>query len=467
LHQISGFILLAAFFFNNTLLFAPACLAERSFFELDLSKAIEIAQINSPAISESRFKILEAQEEIKEIFGLFRSPRFELISYVGPISDAKGDVTDTSDTNDDYDQLGPFLKVDLTAVQPIYSFGKYSPAMEVGRKNLLMKKAMLRESINSLSFEVTKAFLGVVAGDEGRKIGGELVAQYHNLLERLQKIVNEQDSDIDVTHLLEAQAMFFEIEQLGSKPALKGAQALIYLRGLLNWEQNVRIRTIATTVPQFDGSVHLLSKLLEFSRTHSPLLRSYNFGLAALRKKAELEKKKKYPDLFIAVGAGYGTAPGRDKQTNAFISDNYNYENIGAVLGLKWDFNFHIDSAKEQKAFLEYQKIIAKKKLNLAEVDGKIRRYYNESLRYKRLLYVAGKSLKSAKTWIRVESDNLDLGIGNAQRFIKANKLYYQLKGNEIEMRYHYLVSLAQLAKTAGDMELFLKWLQNGKVQMH
>jgi len=426
-----------------------------------------MARENSPLLEIERLEITSAEEEINEIFGTFLSPKFELVSYGGLISDARGDYTTTSDSIEDYSHLGPFTKIDLTVIQPFYSFGKYGTAMNAGKNNLEMKTSMLRETSDNLGFEVTKAYLGIIAGLDGSQTGNELLERYEELLERIDELQQEPDSDIDASYLLEAKALFFDIKSQASKPTINKDQAQLYLAGLLNLEQGVTVVTSEIETPELNPVTDLVPSLNDFFHKHSPVIQSLDSGLKALKEKAALEKKKSYPDLFVAIGAGYGVAPGRDKQTNPFIADDYNYKKIGAVLGLKWNFNYHVNNAKERKAFISYQKIVQKKKLLLLQREGMIKKFHNEALRNQNLLHAATKSLKSAKTWLRLESENLDLGIGDVKRLVKAYQAYYQLKGNEIETRYHYLLSLAQLAKTTGDLDLFLLWIQNDKVQLN
>jgi len=434
--------------------------------ELSITDAIEIAQQKNPITAVSQFEISQAKEDINEIFGTFHSPQFEILSYGGLISDARGNATESPDSVEDYSHLGPFFKADIKIIQPLYSFGKYGTALEAGQQNLEMKKSMHRKSVTDLSFEVTKAFLGVVAGQSGNKAATELKKQYRALLEQVTRLSDDPDGEIDISYLLEAKTLLYEIEKQSTKPQAIRDQSLLYLKGLLNKKQDSQIIALATETPELEQSTDLLPKLLDYSRSHSPLQQSLSSALTALEKKYELEKKKTFPDLFVALGAGYGIAPDREKQINPFISDDYNYEKIGAVMGLKWNFNFHNSSAKEQKALLEYYKIMQKKKLVMVQLDGNIRKYYSEAIRYQKLLAAAQKSFKAAKSWLRLENDNMDLGIGDLKRFISASQSYYTLQSDEINARYTYLLSLAQLSKTMGDMNLFLQWINNGKVQL-
>jgi len=445
---------------------ASYCLAASSL-DLSLKDAIDIAQQDGHSkIVGSRLEIEIAEQEMNEIYGNFYAPRFGLESYSGVVPEARGDITTTSDTNEDYGHLGPFLKIDLKVIQPIYSFGKYASAKEAGQNNLEMKKALFRESKNNLSLNVVKAFLGVVAGREGTEVSKELRSHYEQLVKQIEKRIQSPDSDLDDSDLLEAKSLHFEIEKQCSTVASNTEQSLLYLKGLLNLEADAQLTTQAIETPSINESADLISQLQKYFREHSPLLQGLHSGMNALKQKAELEKRKRYPDLFVAIGAGYGTAPNRDKQDNAFITDNYNYEKLGGKLGLKWDLNYHVSEAKVQKTLIEHHQLAENMELTLRMKDGAITKLHGEAVRNKCLLAAATTSLKSAASWLRLESDNLDLGLGDIKRLVKAYKYYFQLKGDVISTRYMYLVSLAELADTTGDTDLFLQWIDNGTVQL-
>lgn len=443
------------------------CLAAPLLQDLSLKEAIEIAQLDAHAkTTSSQLEIDSAEQEVKEIFGTFYSPRFGLESYTGLVSEARGDITTTSDTNEDYDGLGPFLKIDLKVIQPLYSFGKYASAKEAGDNNLAMKVAQYHQSQDDLSLEVTKAFLGVVAGRAGTEVSKELRKGYEQLVQQVEKQLKNPDSNLDDADLLEAKSLHFQIEKQCSNIAANTDMSLLYLKGLLNLAPDMPLTTLATKTPEIDPSANIASQLQKYFRAHSPLLQRLHSGMKGLQKKAELERRKRYPDLFLAMGAGYGTAPNRDKQENAFITDDYNYERLGGALGLKWDFNFHVSDAKIGKALIEYKQLSEKKELTLRLKDGTIAKLYGDAVRNKGLLTAADKSLKAATSLLRLESDNVELGLGDIKRLIKAYQYYYQLKGDVISTRYSYLMSLAELANTAGDMNLFLQWIDNGTVQI-
>jgi outer membrane protein TolC len=457
---LSLFVLL--FLLNS----AVTASASEQTLNLDLSQAVTLAKKNNPLTKISRFEVEAAREKSKEIAGKFNYPQFQLKSYTGLVPGARGTVVSSPDQQGEYNNLGPFFKVDLDIIQPLYTFGKYVSAREAGRFNILVKKAAQQESENQLSFEVVKAFLGVVAGRDGSKVGVKLKEQYHNLLQKIENMLKRNAPDITDSQLLETKSMLFEIEKQSGQGPSAETQATLLLRGLLNLSGNIEINPASPQIPDFNAASTPLGQFLSYVKVHSWQIKGIDAGIKALKQKSTLEKDKKYPDVFLAAELGYGRAPNRDRQTNPFITDDYNYKNIGAVIGMKWDFNYKVHSAEEEQALLDYLKLVEKKKLLVLRLNGEIRNYYQSVQKQWHLLNVADESLRSARQWIRLESDNLDMGIGDVKRLISAYKQYFLLQSEEIQTRHSYLLALADLAKSVGNMELYLQWENDGQVRM-
>ena len=138
--RLSAFRHVILLYFLVSVLTASDCLAA-SALTLSLKKAIAIAQeATDSKAAVSKLEIDSARQDLEKVYGTFYSPRFSLESYSGLVSAAKGDITTTTDTNDDYGNLGPFLKIDLTVIQPIYSFGKYASAKKAGKNRVMPAK---------------------------------------------------------------------------------------------------------------------------------------------------------------------------------------------------------------------------------------------------------------------------------------------------------------------------------------
>lgn len=435
--------------------------------QIELSLEDAIAKAEQNIHSKFASSILDekiAEEETKEISSAFCAPRIEMSSYGGVIPDAEGGIT--SENTNGYDNSGPFFKVDFKVIQPLYSFGKYDSARGAGQHNLEMKKALAQEARNDLQLEVVKAYFGVVAGQDSSLLSDELRDNYTQLVKKIERLLADPGAELDDADLLEAKTLHFEIEKQCADIAANTEQSLLYLKGLLDLEADARLSAVATGIPEIVEAQGIIGQMQGHLHDHSPLLHGLQAGMDAMTEKIQLERRKRYPDLFFALGAGYGTAPDRDKLDNAYVHDEYNYERVGGALGLKWDFNYGVSKAKIEKNLLEYQQLVKKGQLAVQQKEGAIAKLSGEAVRKHKLYEAAGKSLKSATAWVRLESDNMDVGLGNIKRFVKAYQYYYQLKGEVIATKAQYLVTLAELAHAAGDTNLLLNWLEYGKVTL-
>lgn len=436
--------------------------------EISLFEAIQrIKRSDHPAIEEQKLEIDAAEVQIDKVRGTFYSPRIKLESYSGVVSDAEGTINNSLDRNDDTDDFGPFFQIGVKIIQPLYSFGKYGNAEKAAVKNLEVRKAIYQESLNNLNLETIRAYIGVTTGRKAIRISDELKDRYHNLLKHIKLLIEEENSDLDESYLLEAKSLHFEIEKQRSAINLNAEQAALYLKALLGLVDDEKIITEDIPLPKLKQDDNLLKELQHYFQEKSPIIESLKSGMTALQYKVKLEGTKHYPDLFLALGAGYGRAPDRDRQTNAFITDDYNYERYGGTLGLKWDYNYFVSKADMRKTLIDYEKTASKKRLALLTKKKMIETLYRETLQKQNLLQVAKQSLSSAKSWLRLEIENSDLGIGDVKRLVKANQNYYQLKGDVITCHHNYLLFLAKLAHEVGNTELFLQWINNGKVQIN
>ncbi len=464
--QLRYLFIAAAVLLCTPLLLQAAVVSKPSphTLRLTLRKVIELAAQNNPLRISSRLDIENAHLFVDGIRVRYAFPRIDLESYAGLVNDARGDATYSPDEVNDYSHMGPFYKVDIRAVQPLFTFGKFTAAMNASRHRVQVKEEMDRRVKDRLACDVAKAYWAVLASREAVALGEKVESLYEQLLKKAREYLARGESGVDDSHLLEIKALHFGIQSAYFASINRRDMSMVFLRHLINLDPETTISIGNRKIPSPAINTQQLSNLLERAMKIHPDLKAVNAGLQALDQKATLAYRKAFPDLFVAAGGGIGRAPGRDRQTNPFIVDTYNYDKIGAVLGVKWDLNFFDKRVEYQKARIEYQKLLQKKRLAGMRIDADIRECFARAQKYHRLISAARSSLKAAKSWVRLENDNFQLAIGDAKRLVDAYKAYYQLAGEQIENRYNYVAALAELARAAGDMSLYLDWIERGVV---
>jgi outer membrane protein TolC len=100
------------------------------------------------------------------------------------------------------------------------------------------------------------------------------------------------------------------------------------------------------------------------------------------------------------------------------------------------------------------------------QISLEVNRAFMEARKNSALLKAAKSSLKAARTWLRTSLDNWEMGIGDSYRLLRAYQAYYRLRTTEIKREFELHVSIARLAYILGDMQLYQKWVENGKVDL-
>ena len=124
--------------------------------------------------------------------------------------------------------------------------------------------------------------------------------------------------------------------------------------------------------------------------------------------------------------------------------------------------------AEEDRDFYERLETAAREQLSLIGEDLTGREVTCSAetrigSRVRGILDAARESLRASKSWLRLSVEDWDLGIGEVKRLLDAYEAYYAMKGVEVAMELEYNLSLARVASSLGDVNLYLKWVEAGR----
>jgi outer membrane protein len=431
-----------------------------------LSSAISTAIARNPIVKSAQFKVEKADKDVKKAVLQKYTPKMDFNFYTGLVSEARGDIFYSPDKQTDLDRLGPFYRVDLQLIQPLFTFGRTTTAIKAAKEALHIEESQQDHVLQSLSFEVAKAYWGLLSAQKSVSLAENTMDSYEELLSEIRDRIEDETSEVDDLDLLEAQSFYIDVEQIRQESIEYKSMATKTFNTLLDFDLDERVKASDEPPLEFSLDEGQLDRILEIAQNLRPELRSMQSGLRALQAKTDLAKKQRYPVLFLAAGLRFAYAGHRDDQSNPFVVDNFNYRDIGAMLGLSWDPNIFVHNVEVQKNFAEYNSALEKMRQLKAHISLEVSQAFAEARRNDALLKAAKSSLEAARTWLRTSIDNWELGIGEAYRLLRAYQAYYRLRKTEIEREYILNVSIAKLAYTLGDMKLFLKWAESGKVDL-
>jgi outer membrane protein len=222
--------------------------------------------------------------------------------YTGLVPGARGSIFFSPDKQTDLNELGPFYKIDLTLIQPLFTFGRTKSAIEAVKQALNIEQSKQDYVIKTLSFEVAKAYWALSSAQRAVSLAKQTMESYEELLSEIQTRVEDETSEVDDLDLLEAQSFYIDVEQIQQESIEYKAITIKTFNTLLNLDQNKRVKVSNEAPPEFDLDEGQLDRIMEMAMNLRPEIRSMTSGLRALQAKTDLAKSKRYPVFFSLSG---------------------------------------------------------------------------------------------------------------------------------------------------------------------
>ena len=156
------------------------------------------------------------------------------------------------------------------------------------------------------------------------------------------------------------------------------------------------------------------------------------------------------PQVFLAGGVRFASAPGRTDQHSPFVKDDYNLFNGAVVLGLRQSFEWgmldaEVDRARARRRQLEAQQHSGQQgiRLEIESAHGAYRRAEAE-------LTGALEGRNLVREWVQLAQDEFELDPSQVKELISA---FEALAGSEeayYRAIYRHNVALAELERVIG-----------------
>ncbi len=434
--------------------------------KFSLETALVYALSNSPVVERARVEREKARLLLDEVRSQSLLPEFSLSGQTGLVPEARGDVFDSPDKQTDLDDWGPFYKLEVKFVQPLFMFGRKSSARSAAQSGIDLQDIKSDSEVEKLVLTVINAYYALSAAKKAESVADEVQENYDKLEKEVKKRLESEDSEVDDTDLLEVKSNRYLIEEIVTKSKSQRKLAERAFNAAIGREIAAAVEVVEEKVPEIQLDETRMFQVVQQALPRNRDIRGLDTALQALHAKTKLAYSKKRPIIFLVGGFGYGYAPLRQDQTNPFAVDNFNYMDLGAFFSIQWDLNFFRKNIEARQYQLEQEAMEQNLKLLRAKIEIEILKAFTEVKKNVQLLEQARSSLKAARSWLRLSMDNWDMGIGEVERLIKAYNAYYQLKGVEIERSFDLKISLANFAYILGNTKLYLEWVKNGKVKI-
>ena len=415
-----------------------------------LNELIANAQRHNAEIERWHWKVAAADARRRQARAARILPHLRIESESGLVPEAIGDIYQIADTSN-FRPLGPFNRTQLEFGQPLYPLGRIRSLNEAATKGVDVERADLTQARLEIAFEIKEFYYGLLLAQDLNDLVQRLSSE---LNERKDQLADEDGLSLSKHYKLELALLELakQEREINTKIDLAGA-ALAWRAGLPPEAplliEDKWLAPIATEIPPLD---ELSAKAI----SHRPDWRKLQAGLAAKEALLDAARAAYQPQIYLGGGIRYAIAPGRTDQRNPFVKDNFNYFNGGVFLGIRQSLEWHLLSADVDKAKAEYRELKARENGAVQGIRLDIRRAYMDYRRTDQALAGARQSRQLARQWLQEAGDEYDFDPATIGDLISAFETWAQLEQNYSQAIYDFNLSVANLEKITGGLELSL-----------
>jgi outer membrane protein TolC len=291
----------------------------RKYIELDLEKAINLALKNNHDIQNSKLAIVKFQQD-KKIFNTNSYPQLEILSFVAPIFDSRGD---TNSVKYDYYKWGPLISFNATLIYPLYTFGAMPDglkAYDYGIETTLADKNIV---VNKTIFEVKKAYYQNLLVYKLENFSKEVEENLEKILEKANELYQKEDSIIKNKDIIQLELFEIEFKKIKNKIRTNKTLALKNISFLTGIDKDKVVSIKDLNFPKGIIKLPPLKNFFELALKWKPEYKKIKAGIKALEYKKHAQEALYYPQIFLAGKLNINYSTVGEKNDNVYFYNPY------------------------------------------------------------------------------------------------------------------------------------------------
>jgi outer membrane protein len=417
---------------------------------LSLEASIRLALASSPTLEQAAARVEHARARLDEVRGK-RWPTLSFNANFGLVPGAEGDIFDSPDTDTgSLADLGPFLRSDLTLVQPLLTFGKLSAGQRAARGGIRAAEEQARIDRAKLALDVSRLYYLTLAARELSELADEAEERLAKALSKAQEIFEQASGQVTQQDMAKLRIFNAKLasQALAARTGVELSRAALTLAVGLPDASTLRLPDERLRAPaeELPG----LEPYREQALSRRPELEALRAGIAARQALVEVERKRFLPDLFLAAQIRYAVAPNRTDQTNPFVKDDFNFFNYGAAFGMRLELPLKQELARIRMARAELAQLQSQYEQAAQGIGLEVEKEYREAIEARERVRITRDGLRAARGWMVSETQLYQTGTGETRNVLEALGAYAEAKKDSIDALQRYHISLAELRRAAG-----------------
>jgi outer membrane protein len=419
--------------------------------KLGIDEFVRRALEAAPDLAVARWEVATREAKLREAKASRFLPQFEALELVGLAPRYLGTVLDPK-TTVDTSRYGPFTSIDVSLVQPLFTWGKLTAGVAAATHAVEQEEAAKEGVAADVALQVKTLYYNVLLT---RSVQGVLVEArdaFESAIKTASRRRESGDADISELDILYLRVGLSEIAKEVPKLESGSASALEALRIMAGFDRHDPIDVKDHFLEPVKIKLEPLERYTDAIYARSPAWKQIDAGVAAKAEEVKTVEADFFPMFFLTGSFSYSYAPRSDRQLNPFAWDQFNYQRgPGGVFGIRWPLNFHITAAKVETTRAELGKLEAQRRQAHDGLALEVEQAYKGVVETKESLDKLEDGRKAGRAILTLSVANFDIGIGDAKDILQGLSNYAQVSGHYYEAVHDYDLAVAKLVKVSGE----------------
>ncbi|MEF8796324.1 MAG: TolC family protein [Salinivenus sp.] len=363
---------------------------------------------------------------------------------------------DPSVTNDwSIGALRPFGRAEITARQPLFTWGELSGTIEAAERGVAVEEARVEQKALEVAARTGEIYYNLLLTQALDRLADRTGDVIDRAKREINRLLEEGDESVDQADLFQTRLTEEEYERRLVEIKQNRATARSALRRQLFLPDGTTVAVAAEELRPIDFSVHpdSLAHYIQLGLRNRPEVDQAAAGIGAREALVDVARSDFYPKVGVQASLSQGvTLPPRPNPDNAFVGDSFMGTGTRTGLGIELNLNFGQTAARVEQAKAELNEVEHQQTAARQLVRFEVEEAYRSLLTAKTAVESRDSSTTIAGEWLRTEQIDFDLGFGDTENLVKAVRASLEAEARYVEAVKEYNVAVLKLLRATGTL---------------
>lgn len=422
---------------------------------LTLPEILKRAEKNAALVKDLKALKRTAQLKMSEVNVNRWLPTFDMKVFGGVVPDATVNRSNVNDYRSNelenglsFGDMGGFVRGEINAIQPIYTFGKISAFEDMASHAPAIAGYEGAKKISELRQIVKRAFYTLQLAIESIAILAEVEQKLDDAANKVEELLVKNADNVSEVDRLKIRVFMADSKtrRLDAERAQRLSRSALAEIAGLSGEWDIEPRSLIAEEMAALKKEDVISAALRAK----PEINQLSEFIGVKEAEYRTAKADLFPTFFIGGKVDYAKAPGRTDIDNPYLVDDFNYLNYGVVLGLKQDLGFFRTSNRMDQLKAEIDRLMAQRDQLIIKSKLDAERSFEEAVSAADGIKVNEDGFRAARSWLTSAGLSFNLGTSETKDVLESFAAYFKARADLIKSIYTLNLALMDLSGASG-----------------